>query len=271
MDNPFDAAIRSKAILLALAVLAGASAASFAREPEPSGAEGVGAAGIQMEDRAPVRIHRKTNPGDLPYKPFFIIQTYLQSLLPPEPRSIDLLGRVDFVAKSEAEKDLFAPTSWAVAVVGNELDQVVPVHRGGYFLLPEVKLGFLELGTIMFNTQTQKRKMSVAWKVRVPHTQTLSYADFAKALDEIASVQRRIPAYRYDLREIRRHGHNALRACFLKGQGRIEVDGRPAPTIPDGACQVLKYDPAAARAGLAQIAFVGKLDLVTLKEVVRGD
>lgn len=271
MDRPFDAPIRSKASVLALAVLACASAATSAAQPAPSGLEEAGTAGLQLEQQAPVRIHRKINPGDLPYKPFFSIQTYLQSLLPPEPRAIDLLGRGHFVAKSEVEKDLFAPESWAVAVVGNELDQVVPVHRGGYFLLPEVKLGFLELGTIMFNTQTQKGKMSVAWKVRIPQTQTLPYADFAKALEEVASLQRQIPTYRYDLREIRRHGHNALRACFLNGRGRIEVDGQPAPTIPDGACQVLKYDPAVARAGLAQIAFVGKLDLVTLKEVVRGD
>lgn len=269
MDSPFDAVTRLKASLVALAVLACASDATLAADREASRPEEGGTAGLRLDEQAPVRIHRKINLGDLPYKPFFGIQTYLQSLLPPEPRAIDLLGRVHFVAKSEVEQDLFAPESWAVAVVGNDLDQVVPVHRGGYFLLPEVKLGVLELGTIMFNTQTRKGKMSVAWKLRIPRTQTLSYAGFAKALEEVASVQRQIPAYRYDLREIRRHGHNALRACFLNGPGRIEVDGRPAPTIPDGACQVLKYDAAAARAGLARIAFVGELDLVTLKEVVR--
>lgn len=255
-------------MLVALAVFAAVSTQAYARAAATENAE---PAGTRLGEQAPVNIHRKTNRGDLPYKPFFLIQTYLQSLLPPEPRAVDLLGRVQFVARSEAEKDLFAPESWAVAVVGNDLDQVVPVQRGGYFLLPEVELGMLELGTIMFNTQTQKGKMSVAWKVRMPPTQTLSYADFAKALEEVASVQRRIPTYRYDLREIRRHGHNALRACFLKEPGRIEIDGRPAATIPDGACQVLKYDAAVARAGMAQIAFVGKLDLVTLKEVVKGD
>lgn len=271
MDNPFDAATQCRARLVALAVLACASAAAFAGEPGRARPEGSGTAGLQLQEQAPVNIHRKTNRGDLPYKPFFLIQTYLQSLLPQEPRAIDLLGRVQFVAKSEVEKDLFAPESWAVAVVGNELDQVIPVHRGGYFLLPEVKLGLLELGTIMFNTQTQKGKMSVAWKVRIPDTQTLPYAQFAKALEEVAFVQGQIPTYRYDLREIRRHGHNALRACFLNGPGRIEVDGRPAPTIPDGACQVLKHDPAVARAGKVQITFVGKLDIVTLKEVIKGD
>ena len=265
MEKLYLPAIRPVVALVALAALA---LPAQARKATP---DRDGSAGLHLDEQAPVKIHRKINLGDLPYKPFFSIQTYLQSLLPPEPRSIDLLGRVHFVAKSEAEKDLFAPESWAVAVVGNELDQVVPVHRGGYFLLPEVKLGLLEMGTIMFNTQTQKGKMSVAWKVRVPDTQALTYADFAKALEEVAGVQRQIPTYRYDLREIRRHGHNALRACFLNGRGRIEVDGRPAATIPDGACHVLKYDPAAARAGMAQIAFVGKLDLVTLKEVVSGD
>lgn len=254
MKKPFAHPIRSMAALVALAAV---SAQAFAD--------------IRLAEQAPVEIHRKRNLGDLPYKPFFAIQSYLQSLLPPEPRVIDLLGRVHFVAKSEIEEDLFAPESWAVAVVGDELDQVVPVSRGGYFLLPEVKLGFLELGTIMFNTQTRKGKMSVAWKVRIPPTQTLSYAEFSKALEEVASVQKRIPTYRYDLREIRRHGHNALRACFLNGPGRIEVDGRPVATISDGACQVMKHDPAVARAGKAQIAFVGKLDILTLKEVIKGD
>ena len=258
MKKSYDPARRLVAALAALVVLA-----TCAAIPAQAAA--------RLDDQAPVHVHRKTNLGDLPYKPFFLIQTYLQSLLPPEPRMIELLGRVEFVAKSEVEKDMFAPDSWAVAVVGDELDQVVPVRRGGYFLLPKVKLGMLELGTIMFNTQTRKGKMSVAWKLRVPPTQTLAYADFAKALEEVAAVQRRIPTYRYDLREIRRHGHNALRACFVSGPGRIEVDGRPVPTIPDGACQVLKHDPAAARAGTAQIAFVGKLDIVTLKEVVKGD
>lgn len=268
MKTPIAPPVRRVAALVALAAFAAVPAPAFAHETS-QGKDGTAA--LQLEAQAPVKIHRQTNRGDLPYKPFYLIQTYLQSLLPPEPRAIDLLGRVQFVAKSELEQDLFAPESWAVAVVGNELDQVVPVRRGGYFLLPEVKLGILELGTIMFNTQTQKGKMSIAWKVRIPPTQTLSYADFAKALEEVSSVQRRIPTYRYDLREIRRHGHNALRACFLKDPGRIEVDGRPAETIPDGACHVLKYDAAAARAGMAQIAFVGKLDLVTLKEVIKGD
>lgn len=271
MKKSYDPATRPAATLAALmvfAALATVPAQALARE---GALDKAATAGLQLDEQAPVHVHRKTNRGDLPYKPFFLIQTYLQSLLPPEPRVIDLLGRVEFVAKSEAEKDLFAPDSWAVAIVGNDLDQVVPVRRGGYFLLPKVKLGMLELGTIMFNTETQKGKMSVAWKVRVAPAQTLSYAEFGKALEEVASVQRAIPTYRYDLREIRRYGHNALRACFVGGPGRIEVDGRPAATIPDGACQVLKYDAAAARAGKAQIAFLGKLDIVTLKEVIKGD
>jgi hypothetical protein len=266
--DPATPPVAALAALMVFTALATVPARAVAREGAPGKA---GSAGLQLDEQAPVHVHRKTNRGDLPYKPFFLIQTYLQSLLPPEPRAIDLLGRVEFVAKSEAEKDLFAPDSWAVAIVGDELDQVVPVRRGGYFLLPKVKLGMLELGTIMFNTQTQKGKMSVAWKIRVPPTQTLSYAEFAKALEEVSYVQKQIPTYRYDLREIRRHGHNALRACFLGGPGRIEIDGRPAMTIPDGACQVLKHDAAIAREGKAQIAFVGKLDIVTLKEVIKGD
>lgn len=263
--DPATPPVAALAALMAFTAFATVPPEAVARE----GVAGKAGAGLQLDEQAPVHVHRKTNRGDLPYKPFFLIQTYLQSLLPPEPRAIDLLGRVEFVAKSEAEKDVFAPDSWAVAIVGDELDQVVPVRRGGYFLLPKVKLGMLELGTIMFNTQTQKGKMSVAWRVRVPPTQTLSYTEFAKALEEVSFVQQQIPTYRYDLREIRRHGHNALRACFLEGPGHIEIAGQPVPTIADGACRVMKYDPAYA--GTTQITFVGRLDIVTLKEVVRTD
>lgn len=121
-----------------------------------------------------------------------------------------------------------------------------------------------ENGTIMFNTQTRKGKMNTAWQVRVPQTQKLPYADFAKAVEEAAIVQKQIPLYRPGLRPLRVNTHDALRACFPEPGGRIEIDGRPAATKPDGMCQVLKFDPAVAQAGKSEIVFVGPLDIVTM-------
>lgn len=250
------AALAALAALVALACLP--AAGSSAQEP----------AAAAVKELAPVEIRRKTNAGDLPYRSFFRIYTYLQSLVPPEPRLIDLYQRVNFNGMSQAEQDAFMPESWAVAIVSATIDHTVPVSRGGYFLLPELKQAYEEGGTIMFNTQTAKGYMSMVWKLRIPETQTLSYADFAQALREAEIVQKQIPWYRYGLRYVRRTGHDGLRACFLQPDGHIEIDGKAAATVQHGACQILKFDPAIARDGKAGITFVGPVDIVTLQEVV---
>lgn len=236
---------------------------AFAALPAAGAAAGDHAAPVAA-GLPPVEIHRKTNPGDLPYQPFVDVQAYLQSLIPPDARMIELRQRVNFNGLNEAARDAYLPESWAVAIVGAAVDQTVPVSRGGYFVLPVLPPAAAQGATIMFNTQTRKGYLSMVWKLRIPEAQTLAYADFARAIDEAAAVQRSVPWYRYHLRNVRRTGFNALRACFLDGGGRIEVDGRPAPTSASGACQVLKFDPAVAHKGGAMIAFIGPLDIVIL-------
>ena len=213
-----------------------------------------------------MEITRKKNPGDLSYRTFFDIQSFVQARLPPEPRVIDLTLRVFFTDVAGAARDAYSPDTWAVAIVGETVDQTVPVSRGGYFLLPDLKQAAEERATIMFNTLTRSRTVDTAWKLRTGAGQTLAYADFAKALDEVRFVQQQLPWYRLGLRQMRLVGHDGLRACFHDGAGRIEIDGQAAATIVEGGCQLLKFDPARARDGRSVISFVGPLHIVTLHE-----
>ncbi|VXC68188.1 hypothetical protein [Massilia sp. 9I] len=214
------------------------------------------------KDVPKVNIHRKTNPGDLPYRSFFGMQNYVTKLLPTGRRVIDLRLRVNFATDKSPAYDQFDPKSWAVAIVGESTDQVVPTSRGGYFLLPELPDAAHENATIMFNTPTREGRIAVEWKVRVGASQTLSWAEFAQALDEARAVQRKIPWDRSGMRELRLVEYDGLRACFRSGEGRIEVGGQEVATSFDGGCRVLKFDPASVAPG--DIRFVGPLDIVTL-------
>lgn len=218
------------------------------------------------KDLVTVNIHRKTNAGDLPYRGFLGLQNYVQSLLPHGPKAIELRLRVHFASPKGTPYDEFQPKGWAVAIVGDTLDHIVPVSRGGYFLLPDLERAAAENATIMFNTPTHEGRIALEWKLRVSSKQTLSYADFAKALEQVKAVQRKIPWDRPGLREVRSVDYDGLTACFLSNKGRIEIGGQAAPTLTEGACWVLKFDPAAA-AGGPEIAFIGPLDIVTLHEV----
>lgn len=217
-----------------------------------------------LKDTPAVKIHRKTNPGDLPYKSFLDIQNYVKSLMPRGRPVVDLQLRVNFASDKGPHYDRFEPKTWAVAIVGDSTDHIVPVSRGGYFLLPELPDAAHENATIMFNTPTREGRIALEWKLRVGDRQTLAYADFAQAIDVVRTVQRKIPFNSSGLREVRMVEYDGLRACFRSNEGRILVGGQPAATSAEGACQVLKFDPAAASAGAPDIAFVGPLDIVTL-------
>ncbi|MGG7605630.1 hypothetical protein [Massilia sp. BKSP1R2A-1] len=229
-----------------------------------SGAFAQEAAAGAVKELSPVTIHRTKNPGDLQYSYFLSGWKFLLSTLPPEPRVLDARLRLSFTELSGPARDDYLPTSWAVAIVGDTLDQAIEVERGGYFVLPELEQAVREKATIMFNARTRKEYINTAWKFRIGAGQTLSYADFAKAFDEVAGVQKRIPWYKASLHDEKVARFDSLKACFHPGEGRIEIDGRPADTIKAGSCQVLKFDPALARTGRPEIAFVGPLDIVTL-------
>jgi hypothetical protein len=176
---------------------------------------------------------------------------------------IELRLRVNFASDKSPAYDQFEPKTWAVAIVGDETDRVVPVSRGGYFLLPELRDAAHENATIMFNTPTREGRIALEWKVRVGSGQSLSWGAFEQALDQARSVQRKIPFELTSLREVRMVEYDGLRACFRTGGGRIDVGGQPLATRIEGNCHVLKVDTA-ARAGKGEIAFVGPLDIVTL-------
>lgn len=214
--------------------------------------------------RPPVQINSKTNTGDLSYTSFFGIQTLLQSFLPPEPRVTDFTYRLSFKEIGGAARDEFVPESWGVAVVGDTVDQVIPVSRGGYFVLPDIAQAANENATIMFNAQTRWRTIEVEFKVRTSPHQTLAYTEFARAIEEFRGLQRKIPWYRLGLRAIRNAGVDGLKACFHSTDGRIDIDGVAANSRVDGMCHLLAFEPSKAASATSTISFVGPLDHVIL-------
>lgn len=257
MHTTIPSAMRRLAAGLALAALTAFAPAVSAQE---TGAQ-------VIKELSPVEISRKKNPGDLAYTFFFKAQSLLQSFLPPEPRTIDMRFRLSFAGITGAARDEYFPDTWAVAIVGDTIDHTVPISRGGYFLIPALEQALEEKATLMFNTQTRRNNLSTAWKLRIAEGQRLAYADFARAFDEVKVVQKQIPWYRIGLHEERTARFDGLKACFLEAGGRIDIDGQPAATSTEGTCQILKFDPSAANAGQAEIAFSGPLDIVTLHEV----
>lgn len=264
MNKVFHTTMRRRlpAALVSLAVVANVHAA--VQDEQPGSTPPVSEPATR--EQSPVKINAKKNAGDLSYKSFFGIQTLLQSFLPPEPRVIDFTYRLSFTEIDGAARDEYDPQTWGVAIVGDTFDQVVPVDRGGYFLLPNLPQAVQESATVMFNTQTRWRSLNVAFKLRLAPEQTLAYADFARAIDEFKAVQGQVPWYRFGLRAVRTATVDGLRACFRSADARIEIDGMPAPTRIEGMCHMLKFDPAKAAAGPATIAFVGPLDNVTLND-----
>ena len=264
MNIVFPSTMRrcTSAALVALAALASVPAAAQDTPDADAPAANEAPAGAQ----SPVKINARKNAGDLSYKSFFGIQSLLQSFQPPEPRVIDFTYRLSFKEPDGATNDAYNPETWGVAIVGDTFDQVVPVGRGVYFVLPYLAQAVQESATVMFNTQTRWRSLNVAFKLRLSPEQTLAYADFAKAIDEFKIVQDQVPWYRLGLREIRNARIDGLRACFRSADARIEIDGVPVATRVEGMCHVLPFDPAKAAAGAATIGFVGALDNVTLDE-----
>jgi hypothetical protein len=254
----------SETIMSTVRLAAAALAGMLALPPAPVLAQDTGAASVK--ELAPVTIHRTKNPGDLRYVGFLSVWRFLHSILPPEPRVLDVRYRLSFTALSGPDRDSYRPEAWAVAIVGDSFDRPIEVERGGYFVLPELEQAIRENATIMFNAQTRRNTLDLAWKFRIGQGQTLSYADFARAFVEVGAVQKRISEHQLHLREEKNARFDGLKACFHPGEGRIEIDAKPAATTRTGSCQVLKFDPAMA-SGQARIAFVGPLDTVTLHEI----
>lgn len=211
----------------------------------------------------------RVNTGSLPYRPSFDMQELLTSYQPPEPRIIDLTLRLAPREPDDLEPDAGQTDSLIATIVGDTLNHPIAISRSGYFLLPYLEWARQERATIAFNLPTLSNQLQTAWTIRLGPEQTLAYADFGRALDEMKYVQKNIPWYRFSLRQVRTSTQDGLKACFDNGDGRIEIDGQAVATTIEGGCQVLAFDPALAARGAATIAFVGLLDTVTLHDAVK--
>lgn len=211
-----------------------------------------------------IKVQAKKNPGHLPYAAMYESYERLLTYLPPEPRLFDPVNRISFTQLPLAEQDAYEPTDWAVSIVGETVDQVVPVRRGGYFEIPHLPAAFQDKATLMFREQSQRNYLEVAWVIRVGTERRLSYADFGKAMEQLRSMQKRIPVLRSLSYRVEKYGNfDGLKACFLAPGGTLRIDGQPAADRISGACSVLKFDPARVGSGQV-IEFDGPLDVVTL-------
>ncbi|MGI4720440.1 MAG: hypothetical protein ACRYGO_04440 [Janthinobacterium lividum] len=225
-------------------------------------------AGAQEDGAAPraIKVEGRRNPGDVPYAGFVDLYNRLLTYLPAEPRMFDVLYRISFANLSLPEQDAYEAPSWAVSIVGDTIDEMVPVRRGGYFLLPERELARQEKATLMFKEKSRRNFVEVAWVLRIGTDQRLRYADFGKAMAQLRGVQKVIPVMRSLAYHAEKYGKfDGLKACFTGPGGAVLIDGAAAPATISGNCAVLPFEPV--RAGSAEvIEFSGPLDIVTLIE-----
>ena len=232
-----------------------------------TGSQGVGQA-AQPAEVLPreIKIAAKKNPGDVRYDQFYDLQQRLIGYLPPEPRMFDAVQRVSFTRLSLEEQDAYEPPGWAVSIVGESIDETVPIRRGGYFVLPYLEDAYKGRASVMFKHQSKRNYTDTAWVMRIGESRQLTYADFGKALEQLREVQDTIPIIRaINYRVEKYSNYDGLKACFLDTSGAMLIDGNPAAHAVVGNCWVLRYDPKQANGG-PLIEFRGKLDIVTLIE-----
>jgi hypothetical protein len=224
--------------------------------------------GATPPSQGTIEIRSKTNKGDLPYRGFYRIFERLLSMLPPAPRVAEPTFQMSFTELDAAQQDAFLKPSWNVAIVGNAVDIDVPVIRGGYFVLPADEKGVAADASIMFNSQTRRNFLKVAWKLPLAANQPLSYRDFARSFEEVATVQAKIPWYSIALGAEKRARFDALKACFAQDDGEILVDGAPVTAIRSANCRIYRFDPALASTA-AVISLRGAVEIVVLEDSAR--
>lgn len=221
----------------------------------------------EQPERPPhaVNVQARKNAGNVPYRFFIDGQRRLRSYLPAEPRMLDFMYRVSFTELSIPEQDAYEPAGWSVSIVGDTVDQAVPVRRGGYFELPEIAQAYEEGATIMFKEQSRRKAVEVDWIVRVGPEHRLAYSDFARTMDEIHAIQKSIPIYQLRVRSVKYAKYDGIKACFRAPGGTVLIHGKPGADVTIGNCGVLKFDAGRAARG-ETIEFSGPLDIVTVVE-----
>jgi hypothetical protein len=215
-----------------------------------------------------IEIRSRTNKGDLPYRGFYRAWSSLQTFLPPAPRAIDPIFQMSFSELDVQQQDGYLMPSWNVSIVGDAVDIDVPVLRGGYFLLPPDEKGLAADASIMFNSQTRKNFLAVAWRLPLTTDNSLSYRDFARSFKEVAAVQAKIPWYSLAFAAEKRARFDALKACFAQDDGDVLVAGTPVPTIRSANCRIYRFDPALASTDAA-ISVRGTVEIVVLEDSER--
>jgi hypothetical protein len=216
----------------------------------------------QQSNPQSVEVAKKKNPGNLRYAVFYKNQERMIAYLPNEPRMIDFMHRPTFLDMTKQEKDDYSPQNWGVAIVGDSIDHIIPMIRGGYFVLPDLPQAKQEGAKLLFNTITQKNFLGVSWVLR-HRDNAISYKDFALSFDEVRQLQEKIRWYELNLKGEKNAVYDSLKACFLEPGGNILLDDVPAKTSKLGRCVWLEFDPEQVRLN-PTIRFVGALEVVTL-------
>jgi len=208
---------------------------------------------------------RKKSPGDLSYRTVWRMQKRIDALLPKQARLISPTLRLSVTGMAEAERAEFLPPDWGVAIVGKTVDTVVPMRRGGYFVVPQLPQAQArgEDAIVMFNSQMKKNWLDVGWHVKVPEGGRLAYRQFGRALDELRMAQQDMPWWDIMARAEKHARFNAIRACFAGKHGKILVGGTPAGVKLSDHCSLLAFDERELKNDPA-IDFAGELDFVTL-------
>ncbi len=196
-----------------------------------------------------ILVTSKINKGDLPYRSFYNLLVRLRALLPPAPRIIEPVYQMSFSHVPIEEEDNFLKPSWNVAIVGTDTDIELPMIRGGYFDLPEPgdkvakDAKDAKDASIMFNSQTQKNFLRVAYTTRLRPNHALGFTDMKRALFEVSEVQKKIPWYTLGFRAEKYAKFDAIKACFAADDGELRLDGEVLDTIHSARCRIYKIDP----------------------------
>ncbi|WP_332848452.1 hypothetical protein [Massilia sp. S19_KUP03_FR1] len=190
-----------------------------------------------------VVVESKINKGDLPYRSLYKMYQRLLSFMPPPPRIIEPVNQLSFTDLPIKDEDNFLKLSWNVAIVGTDTDIDIPTLRGGYFTFPAYGDKLAKDANLMFNSQTKKNFLRVAWKMPLHPNQALGFAEMKQALHEVREVQKNIPWYSIGWRPEKYARFDAIKACFAEDNGELRLDGEALNTIHSARCRIYKIDP----------------------------
>jgi len=216
-------------------------------------------------DEHRIVVQSRINQGTLRYHAFYKAFGRVLALLPPAPRIIEPVYQMSFTELPPEQEDSFLKPTWNVAIVDQETDIDVPMIRGGYFVLPALEDKLAKDASILFNSQTRKNFLRIAWKLRLRTSQSLAYADIMRALQEVNEVQKKIPWYSLELRTEKRARFDAVKACFAEDNGELRLDDQPLAVIHSAHCRIYKLGVQSAKAA-SEMTFSPAPDIVVLED-----